>query len=348
MTDNKKKDGFFILASSPEDDPIALDLDSGELYLNKKESEEGEKVMSLTIPNGVATTSTTALALKRPDWMSEFFTQMDDYVGSSSKNAKIDENGQLHLAPNITASDIKAVCGNLTWLYEAQYRQNKEILLWIGEIILDHIARSTDDVSIEGAIEDLGFLSRENGFRWKLKTLVKWPIVVKKIPIAIRQLPIPATYLTEAAMFGGPDDLNDKIKFNNARDALLISVSQKPDSWSRERFVNCMKELQEKMGIERNRTEGISALRERLISYYRLKSVAESSGDPKGFCERQNLDYADINQWIYSIEGELICRGKLDPIPENSSLTGDGLTQAARLRLEKNKDKLEKMKVGEE
>ena len=60
------------------------------------------------------------------------------------------------------------------------------------------------------------------------------------------------------------------------------------------------------------------------------------------------MDYADINQWIYSIEGELICRGKLDPIPENSSLTGDGLTQAARLRLEKNKDKLEKMKVGEE
>ena len=200
---------------------------------------------------------------------------------------------------------------------------------------MDYGAWDTSDVSIEEAIEELGLLKRENGVKWSMKTLAKWPIVVQKIPAPIRQLPIPPTYLSEAALFAQPEDAGKKLQFNNARDAMLVAVSESPDSWTREKFVSCMKELQEHFGVERIRNEGVAALQERLIAYYRIRHAAYTSGMVQSFYKENNIPAKDVATWIYNIESELVRREKLPPDPLGKVPTGDGLTQSARDRISK-------------
>ena len=330
----KAMDTYFKLSNAPADQPLAFDLEQKKLYMDR-DAEDDDSVIDLASTNFVASMRAT-LSHSRPEWLQQFFSQMNSYVAKSSSNASVDENtGQLELGANIAKSDLKNVCDNLAWLVEAQHRQNKEILLWIGEIILDYMARDTRDLSIEEAIEELGLLKRENGVKWTTKTLAKWPIVVQKIPAPIRQLPIPHTYLTEAALFSQPEDPGDKIQFNNARDAMLVAVSEKPDSWSRERFVSCMKELQEHFGVERIRNEGVAALQERLISYYRIRNAAYASGGVQSFYKENNIPSKDVATWIYNIEAELIRRQRLPEDPLGKIPRGDGLTVTARSRIEK-------------
>ena len=322
------------LSNAPDNQPLALDVEKGMLYLDKDSESEGADI-DLNSPASVSSLKGT-INHSRPTWLKQFFGQMGGYVSEASTQAGIDpETGALSLGGKITASDLKKVCAHLAWLYEAQYRQNKEILLWIGEIILDYMARSSVDLTIEEAIEALGLLERDNGVRWKLKTLARWPLVVQRIPAPIRQLPIPPTYLSEAALFSQPEDPEAKIRFSNARDALLLSVADKPDAWSRERLVNCMKELQEHFGVERTRNEGVAALQCRLLALYRIRHSAFSSPiSVKGYYERLGLDEKHVSQWIYNIESELIYRGKMEAMPEDEIPSGDGLTKSAKKRIE--------------
>ncbi len=321
------------LSNAPESQPLALDVENGQLFLDKDADDEGATI-NLDSPASVSSLP-GAIRHSRPDWLKQFFGQMDGFVGNASKQAGIDpETGALSLGGKITASDLKKVCRDLAWLYENQYRQNKEILLWIGEIILDYMARSTVDPTVEEAIEALGFLERDNGVRWKLKTLARWPLVVQRIPPAIRQLPIPPTYLSEAALFSQPEDPKAKIRFSNARDALLLSVADKPDAWTRQRLVNCMKELQEHFGVERTRNEGVAALQHRLLALYRLRHTAFSSPlSVQGYYKKLGLDEKYVSTWIYNIESELIYRGKMEAVPEDEVPSGDGLTKTAKKRI---------------
>ncbi|MAO74689.1 MAG: hypothetical protein CL699_06935 [Chloroflexi bacterium] len=330
----KTMDTYFKLSNAPDDQPLALDLEKGKFYMNR-DADSDDSVIDLRSTHSVARLKST-LSSNRPEWLQQFFCQMNDYVSKASTKAAVDEStGQLELGANIAKSDLKNVCDNLAWLYEAQHRQNKEILLWIGEIILDYMARDTRDLSIEEAIEELGLLKRENGVKWSMKTLAKWPIVVQKIPAPIRQLPIPPTYLSEAALFAQPEDAGKKLQFNNARDAMLVAVSESPDSWTREKFVSCMKELQEHFGVERIRNEGVAALQERLIAYYRIRHAAYTSGMVQSFYKENNIPAKDVATWIYNIESELVRREKLPPDPLGKVPTGDGLTQSARDRISK-------------
>jgi hypothetical protein len=332
-----KDDKFFKLANAPEDQPLAFDLRENKLYLDpstrgSEDPEDQEKIIPLDATHSVAQMKST-LTHSRPQWLKDFFKSMGDYVSQASGGATIDPGtGALTLDAAMPRTQLKKVVEHLAWLYEAQYRQNKEILLWIGEVILDYMARDTRDLTIEEAIEELGLLDRNNGVKWKLKTLARWPIVVQRIPAPIRQLPIPPTYLSEAALFAQPEDPDDKVKFGNARDAMLVAVAEKPDSWSRARFVNCMKELQDQFGMERQRNEGIAALQERLIAYYRLRWEANLSGDPQAFYKNNNIPPKEIASWIYNIECELISRGKMAEIATNHVPRGDGLTATARER----------------
>lgn len=330
------KDSYLKLNNAPNAQPLSFDLEKGKLYLDK-DKENPDSIISLDSANSVASMKSTVSA-SRPDWLKNFFGSMNDYVTQASKKAEIDtDTGALCLDAKATRSDLKAVCNSLAWLYEAQYRQNKEILLWIGEIILDYMARGSDDMTVEEAIESLGLLERNNGVSWSKKTLVKWPVVCQRIPHEIRQLPIPQTYLAEAALFSQPEDPNDRVKFRNMRDAMLVAVSEKPEAWSRARFVSCMKELQEHFGVTRVRNEGVGALQERLIAYYRLRYEAQNSGDPAAYFKNIGLDHKDVSTWIYNIEAELIGREKLEPDPKDRIPTGDGLTDSARQRVTKTK-----------
>ena len=330
----KNDEKYFRLANAPEEQPLAFDLREGKLYTDKHQDDE-DSIIDLDKAHSVAQMRST-LNQSRPKWLKEFFEQMNGYVSQASDKAEIDsETGQLSLHPDMTKSKLKEVCGNLAWLYEAQYRQNKEILLWIGELILDYMARAVTDMTIEEAIEELGLLDRSNGVKWKLKTLARWPVVVQRIPAPIRQLPIPPTYLSEAALFAQPDDVEDKIKFNNSRDAMLVAVSEKPDVWSRSKFVACMKELQDHFGMERSRNEGVSQLQERLIAYYRLQREAEGTNDIGAFYGNIGLDRKDVSQWIYNIEAALVDRNRMTASPTDQIPRGDGLTQTARERVMK-------------
>lgn len=336
------KKNYLKFANAPQNQPMSIDLDKGEMYLSKSEGDPDGKI-DIAKANSVSQTK-AALTQARPKWLTDFFAQMDTVIqaasggdGKKSPNlVNIDTNtGELAISPNMPKSDIKKVCSHLAWIYEAQYRQNKEILLWIGELILDYIARETHrEITIEEAIEELGLLERNNGVKWKVKTLCKWPIVVQRIPAPIRQLPIPPTYLTEAALFSQPEDPMDKIKFNNARDAMLVAVAENPDGWSRSKFVGCMKELQEYFAVGLTRNEGIASLQSRLICYYRLqREAAMSSQAPKSFYANLGLDEKEVATWIYNIENELIVRGKLPEQPFDEIQKGDGLTPSARERI---------------
>jgi len=329
------------LSNAPENQPLALDVENGQLFLDKDSEDEGA-IINLDSPASVSSLR-GVINHSRPTWLKQFFGQIGGYVSEASTQAEIDpETGALALGGKITASDLKKVCAHLAWLYEAQYRQNKEILLWIGEIILDYMARSTVDLTIEETIEALGLLERDNGFKWKLKTLARWPLVVHRIPAAIRQLPIPPTYLSEAALFSQPEDPKAKIRFSNARDALLLSVADKPDAWSRQRLVNCMKELQEHFGVERTRNEGVAALQGRLLALYRLRHTAFSSpSSVQGYYKKLGLDETYVAQWIYNIESELIYRGKMEALPEDEIPSGDGLTKSAKKRIKELRKKEE-------
>ena len=330
---SEEKSTKLVIANAPEEQPVAIDIVRGKLYLDK-DLDSDEFAIPLDSPSAII--NLKGQKLTNPKWVSEFFEQMSGYVRTANPNADIDKNGQLILSPNIPKSGLKQVCNNLAWLYEAQYRQNKEILIWIGEVILDFIARDTrGDMSVEEAIEQLGLLDRENGVKWKLRTLVKWPLVVQKIPHEIRQLPIPPTYLALAAEMKAPDDPNDRKRFSNARDALLVAVADKPDCWSRTRFANCMKELQEHFDVERSRNEGVAALMQRLISYYRLQREAGQSPDQDRFYQDLGLDRKEVASWIISIEAALQDRGKLPSDPMESIPRGDGLTETARKRVSK-------------
>lgn len=328
------RDDYFKLSNAPDDQPLAFDLGAGKVYFDTPSGGD-ESNMDLDSPHSIANMSNTANHA-RPDWLKQFYGQMGSYVKDASDKAAIDEDsGELRLGVKMTASDLKKVCGNLAWLYEAQYRQNKEILLWIGEIILDYIARAPHDITIEEAIEGLGLLDRSNGVKWKLRTLARWPIVVQRIPAQIRQLPIPPTYLSEAALFAQPEDPAKKIAFSNARDSLLLAVADKPDSWSRARFVNCMKELQEAFGIERMRNEGVAALQARLLSLYRIRELSHNRGSTSEYYKSLGLSLTDVCNWIYNIESELIHRGKMEALPEDDIPSSDGLTKNARERIAK-------------
>ena len=310
---------------------MSLDLGAGKLYLDTLVEDE-EIAIPLNQPQSVARLSST-LQQSRPQWILDFYSQMGTYVNQASNKASIDsQTGQLLLDPSMPKSSLRKVCDHLAWLYEAQNRQNKEILLWIGELILDYIARAGITITLEEAIEELGLTKRENGVRWSVKTLARWAVVAQKIPAEIRQLPISPSYLAEAAMFAQPDDPDEKVQFNNARDALLTAVANKPDLWSRSKFVACMKELQDEFGLQRTRNEGVSALQERLINLYRLRNFAETCHDVDAFYKSLGLKRADVSSWIYNIEAALIDRDKLDPDPTAIIPTGDGLTEAARER----------------
>ena len=330
-----KKEHSFTLKNAPPDQPLRFDLKGGKLYIDSLGNDE-ELAYQLDHPQSVAKMSST-LQQSRPQWILDFYAQMGAYVSQASESATINpDSGLLTLSTSMTKTSLRKVCEHLAWLYEAQSRQNKEILLWIGELILDYVARSGHPITIEEAIDDLGILKRENGVHWGMKTLARWAVVAQRIPIAIRQLPIPPTYLAEAAMFAQPDDPDEKIQFNNARDALLVAVANKPDSWSRSKFVSCMKELQEEFGLQRTRNEGVSALQERLINFYRLRTLAQESGDPQDFYRSIGLSRKDVSAWIYNIEATLIDRDKLEPNPLSVIPTGDGLTESARSRVAKS------------
>lgn len=327
-------DTYFKLSNAPEDQPLAFDLEKERLYRNTN-AEDEDSVIDLSDTHSVANMK-SIVSHSRPEWLQQFFSQMSSYVSKASPNATVDEDtGQLELGAKTVKSDLRRVCEDLAWLYEAQDRQSKEILLWVGEIILDYMARDTRDLTIEEAIEELGLLNRKNGVKWSMKTLARWPIVVQRIPAPIRQLPIPRTYLSEAALFSQPEDPNKKIQFNNARDAMLVAVAEKPDSWSRKRFVSCMKELQEHFGVEKIRNEGVSALQERLIAYYRIRHEAYQSGSPQAFYKNAGIPSKLVATWIYNIEAELIHRDRLQPDPMDKIPVGDGLTNTARKRLQK-------------
>lgn len=340
MEDQDRKE-IVKIASSPEGQPLSVDLKKGRLYSDPNNLDE-EFAIRLDAPNEVAKMKKTS-DFSRQQWVKDFFGQMSDYVKGAHKKAEIDsETGELLIDPKMPKSGLRDVCNNLAWLYEAQYRQNKEILLWIGEIILDYIARDTmGTMTIETAIEELGLLKRDNGVKWKLRTLVKWPIVVQRLPAPIRQLPIPPSYLTEAAIRSQPEDPQDKVKFNNARDALLVSVAEKPEAWSRQRFVACLKELQDHFGIDRQRNEGTADLQARLIAYYRLQREAENSGDIDSYYENLGLDRKEVATWISTIEISLFTRHKLTIDPKEEVPRGDGLTEKARERLAVVKEGLE-------
>ena len=323
----------FKLANAPDDQPIAFDLTNNKLYLDIDSSDD-ESAIPLDSAFSVAQMNGT-VQQARPQWLLDFFAQMGDYVKQADSNAEIDnKTGMLILDPKIPKDGLRKVCEHLAWLYEAQYRQNKEILLWIGEIILDFMARDHKrGMSMEEAIEELGLLDRQNGVKWKLKTLARWPVVIQRIPPAIRQLPIPPTYLSEAALFAHPEDPVEKVKFSNARDAMLVAVAEKPNSWSRAKFVACMKELQDHFGMERTRNEGVASLQERLIAYYRLQREAERSGDMTAYYANVGLDRTEAAAWIINIESELQNRGRLAIDPKDAIPRGDGLTQSARDRI---------------
>jgi hypothetical protein len=323
----------FKIQNAPQDQPLFFDTDAGVMF---SDPEDAESSIDISMPHAVA----TGVADTKPQWMSDFYTQMNGYVNQSSPKASIDGLGQLLLSPDMPKSSLKKVCDHLAWLYEAQFRQNKEILLWIGEVILDYMARSTNPVTIEEAIEELGLTKRENGVKWSMKTIARYPIVVQKIPPKIRQLNIPPTYLSEAALFSQPQDPVQKTQFCNARDAILVAISKSPDLWSRSKFVACMKELQEHFGMTPTRNEGVSALQERLIAYYRIAKMAAESGDIDAYYTSIGLDRKEVATWIYNIESALIDRNRLEPDPLEAIPKGDGLTETARNRVTKiNKQK---------
>lgn len=321
------KDEFFKLTNAPDEAPIAFQLGEGKAYLDK-DAEDDDSVIDLGSVHAVANMKST-VAAARPEWLKQFFNQMNTYVSSSGgENVEIDpETGALSLGAKMAKSELRKLVENLAWLVESQHRQTKEILLWIGECILDFIARDTrQDLTVEEAIEELGLLERENGYKWSMKTLVKWPVVISRIPASIRSLPIPPTYLSEAALFAMPEDPQERIAFGNARDVLLMSVADKPNVWSRSTFVACMKELQDRFGIERQRNEGTSALLLRLIDLYRLRDNY-SEDTVTGISKR------DVADWIYNIENELISRDRLPASPTGRVPTSDGLTKGARERI---------------
>tara|TARA_R110000764_G_scaffold17520_4_gene48149 strand:+ start:1030 stop:2043 length:1014 start_codon:yes stop_codon:yes gene_type:complete len=334
MDESKLKD-LHSLANAPENQPVSFDLASNQLYLNKPDSSD-ESTLDLTIPNVICNTKAAAMT-SRPDWVTQFFERMNDYVGAATPVASISPNGELAIDAAATSSDLKEACSHLAWLYESQMRQNKEILVWIGEIILDYIARASHSPTVEEAIEELGFLDRDNGFKWKLKTLAKWPIVAMKIPHEIRQLPIPQTYLSEAAIFSQPEDPEKRVKFANVRDAMLLSAAENPEEWSRSKIVSCMKELQHEFGVESHRNEGILSLQNRLICLYRIQREVE-----RGYTTyaKIGVDEKEVAAWLYNVEAELQFRRKLDPDPTAEIPVGDGLTKAARERILKKTEKL--------
>ena len=96
-----------------------------------------------------------------------------------------------------------------------------------------------------------------------------------------------------------------------------------------------MKELQEHFGVEIIRNEGVAALQERLIAYYRIRHAAYTSGMVQSFYKENNIPAKDVATWIYNIESELVRREKLPPDPLGKVPTGDGLTQSARDRISK-------------
>ena len=326
---------FKILANAPDNVPIGIDLDTGVVHIDKPSTTDEGLMIDINKPNCII--GSKALSnVENQDWVNQFFERMDAYIKASSPCVGVSKSGELIIEAHATPTALKDACNHLGWLYESQSRQNKEILIWIGEIILDYIAKSPHDLSVEEAIEELGYLDRDNGVKWKLKTLAKWPIVVLKIPHEIRQLPIPQSYLSEAAVFAQPEEPVAKIKFANCRDALLLSVAESPEEWSRNKFVACMKELQQTFGVESTRNEGVASLQGRLICLYRLQREVE-----QGHTTFAKLGLSDheIAAWVYNIESELQYRKVIDPDPTANIPVGDGLTKAARERIIKKSEK---------
>jgi hypothetical protein len=326
-------ENFLNLANAPDECPIAIDIANGKAYLNEPASDNSVSV-DLTMPNAIIATQAMK-DIETPAYVTQFFERMNDYVKAAAPSTTITTDGQLAIAAHATTTDLKEACNHLTWLYESQTRQNKEILVWLGEIVLDYIARASHDPSVEEAIEELGFLERNNGIKWKLKTIAKWVVVAQRLPHEIRQLPVPQTYLAEAAVFSQPEDPISKIKYCNARDALLLSVAKNPEEWSRSKFVACMKELQHSFGVEATRNEGVASLQGRLICLYRLQREVN-----EGHTTYAKLGIADneVVAWIYNIESELQYRKVIDPDPTAEIPVGDGLTKSARERIVKKSE----------
>lgn len=312
---------------------ISVDLERGKLFTNKDTSDP-DAVVDLESPLSVANMSGT-LSRGRPEWITNFYGSMNDFIQTASPKAQINTStGELLLDPSITKSDTLKLCSSLASMVESTAHQTKATLIWIGELILDHIAKSPHDLSIENAIEELGLTKRENGIHWSVKSLARWPAVVQRIPNQILQLPIPSSYLTEAAMFKAPDDPVEKIKFNNARDALLLQVSENQSEWSRSKFVSCMKELQDAMCVDRRKMDSVASMYHRLVLLYRIRNEAHLTPNPAAYYASIRLGTKDVANWIYSIEAELITRGKLEADPKNEVPHGHGLSKASLERIE--------------
>jgi len=327
----QEKDTHYELANAPENLPISFNRD-GKLFLSRPDSEGGH--IDMSTPNSVSGMGVVS-AVSQPQWVRDFFQRMDSYVKAAAPSVSITDDGLLILDEHATSSDLKSTCSHLAWLYESSMRQNKEILVWIGEITLDYMARSAHDPTIEEAIEELGFLDRENGMKWKLSTLAKWVIVAQRIPSAIRQLPLPQTYLSEAALFSQPEDPDKRIMFNNIRDAMLLSAAESPQDWSRKSFSACMKELQHEFGVESHRNEGVASLQSRLIALYRVQREVNLGHTTY---EKIGVGEQEVAAWIYNIEAELQYRKIMNPDPVAEIPVGDGLTLAARGRIIKKSE----------
>ena len=320
------KSGLSKLTNAP-DVGIMFDFDSGSVQIG-----DGESGADLTKPNSVAMSS---LVPETPGWMKSFYQQMDGITKSEMIGIDHD-SGNLVIEPELPQSDLAKFVEVLAFVFESQYRQNKEILLWLGELILIHSTQN--GLTLEEAIEKLKLTERNNGVTWSMRTLVKWPVVVQRIPESIRRLPIPPSYLAEAALFKQPEDPAQRVQFNNSRDALLLSVAKNPSQWSRNRFCASMKEIQTLMGIPQQRDEGVRILMKRLISFYRIRSsVRESEMKPKfGFV------LSDISAWITALEFGLARRGVIPDNPEDEVVAGDGRTEQTRQKNSKRKEEPEK------
>jgi hypothetical protein len=332
-----EKEHYCTLINAPKSQPVSFSTTSGKLFLNKDE-ESDDSVINLSTPNAICN-GRGVREIETPEWVGHFFERMDDYSKTATKAVSISKDGQLSIEANATPKDLKQITSHLAWLFESQSRQNKEILVWIGEIILDYMARASHSPSIEEAVDDLGFLERDNGVKWKMKTLVKWVVVAQRIPHEIRQLPVPQSYLAEAALFARPEDPEKRVKFDNIRDAMLLSVAENPDEWSRNSFVACIKELQHEFDVTPTRNEGISSLQTRLIQLYRLQREVENGYTTYA---KLGLDVGEISAWIYNMEFELQYRHKMNPDPTQEIPKGDGLTQAARERIIKKSEAITK------
>jgi len=316
--------------SAPQTSSISIDLDGGKMFTDKN-SEEPSVTIDLTVPGSFAMT-----VVNNDEDMKPFYGSMGQFMESITTNkVAVDrDTGELIISPSAMKSDLIRLSVSLAGMAEKQEQESKAVKIWMGEAILDYIAKAPYEITIDEAIEQLGFLERASGIiNWKPSTLARWPAIVQRIPHNILRLPIPQSYLAEAALTKAPEGPIDKIKFNNARDALLVHVSQNRSQWSKSKFVSCMKELQDAFKIARSRGESVSLMYERLVQLYRLRHEAHMTGNPTAYYQSIGLGIKDVANWIYNIEAELISKEKLEPDPKDQIPANDGLSAAARQRI---------------